>query len=230
MASNKLQAYRGALSAKEIAAGINAANANALRLVEDAELLLNSGRFPSAASLASLSIEEAGKVSILRQLSTATSRDEVAAAWKSYRLHTQKNAHWILPDLAAKGARKLDDLRPLFEKDAKHPFVLDQIKQLGFYTDCLGNQHWSIPLEVIDEELARNLIQTAKVLVGKRETTVQEIELWVQYVGAAPKDDLNESKKALVNWYAAMQAAGLRPNGANEMERFINKGVSFPVD
>jgi AbiV family abortive infection protein len=230
MASKKLQAYRGPLSATEIAAGINAANANALRLVEDAELLLNSGRVPSAASLAALSIEEAGKVSILRRLSTATPRDEVAAAWKSYRSHTQKNAHWILPDLAAKGARKLDDLRPLFEKDAEHPFLLDQIKQLGFYTDCLGNQHWSIPLEVVEEELARNLIQTAKALVGKRETTVQEIELWVQYVGAAPKDDLSESKKALVNWYAAMQAAGLRPNGTNEMERFINKGVLFPGD
>ncbi|WLI89602.1 AbiV family abortive infection protein [Massilia sp. R2A-15] len=228
MASKKLQAYRGALSATEIAAGINAANANALRLVEDAEVLLNSGRVPSAASLASLSIEEAGKVSILRQLSTATSKDEVAAAWKSYRSHTHKNALWILPDLAASGARKLDDLRPLFEKDAEHPFVLDQIKQLGFYTDCLGNQHWSIPLEVIDEELARNLIQTAKTLVGKRETTVQEIELWVQFVGAAPRDDLSESQNALVNWYAAMQAAGLRPKGANEMERFINIGVLFP--
>lgn len=228
--SKKLLAYRGPLSATEIAAGINAANANALRLAEDAELLLNSGRVPSAASLAALSIEEAGKVSILRRLSTATSREEVAAGWKSYRSHTQKNAHWLLPDLVAKGARKLDDLQPLFGTDAEHPFLLDQVKQLGFYTDCLGNHHWSIPLEVVKEELARDLIQIAKLLVGKREITVKEIELWVQYVGAAPKGDLSENKKALVDWYAAMQAAGLYANGTNEMERFVNEGVPFPRD
>lgn len=228
--SKKLLAYRGPLSATQIAAGINAANSNALRLAEDAELLLNSGRVPSAASLAALSIEEAGKVSILRQLSTASSREEVAQAWKNYRSHTQKNVHWLLPSLVAKGARKLDDLQPLFEKDAEHPFLLDQLKQLGFYTDCLGNQHWSIPLEVVQEELARNLIQTAKLLAKKREVTVKEIELWVQYVGAAPKGDLNENKKALVDWYAAMQVAGLHPDGTNEMERFIDRGVPFPGD
>ncbi len=112
----------------------------------------------------------------------------------------------------------------------EHPFLLDQVKQLGFYTDCLGNRHWSIPLEVIDEELARDLIKIAKILIGKREITNREIELWVQFVGVAPKDDLIESKKALVNWYAAMQTAGLLPNGINEMERFIDKGVPFRVD
>ncbi|MGW8394486.1 AbiV family abortive infection protein [Pseudoduganella sp. HUAS MS19] len=228
MSSKKLQAYRGALSPAEIAEGINFANANALRLVEDAELLLNSGRVPTAASLAALSIEEAGKVSILRQLSTATTKEEIAAAWKSYRSHTRKNVQWLLPELASKGARKLEDLLPLFEGDAEHPFILDQIKQLGFYTDCLGARHWSIPLEVVDEELARRLVKIAKLLAGKREVTVKEIELWVQYVGAAPKGDLNESKKALVNWYAAMQAAGIYREGINEMERFINEGVPFP--
>lgn len=56
------------------------------------------------------------------------------------------------------------------------------------------------------------------------------MELWVQFMGAAPKGDLIEGKKALVNWYAAMQAAGLLPNGINEMERFIDKGVPFPAD
>lgn len=166
MSSKKLQSYRGPLSATEIAAGMNAANANALRLVEDAELLLNSGRFPSAASLATLSIEETGKVSILRQLSIATSKEEVAATWKRYRSHTQKNVQWLLPDLVVKGARKLDDLLPLFEKHAEHPFLLDHVKQLGFYTDGLGSRHWSIPSQVVSGELARSLIRPPKFLLG----------------------------------------------------------------
>jgi AbiV family abortive infection protein len=45
---------------------MNAAIANAQRLAEDAQLLLDAERFPSAASLAILALEEAGKVIILR--------------------------------------------------------------------------------------------------------------------------------------------------------------------
>lgn len=91
MFSKKLNTYRGPLSAAEISAGMNAANANALRLVEDAKVLLAAGRIPTAASLAALSIEESGKTSILRQLATAASKDEITTAWKGYRSHTRKN-------------------------------------------------------------------------------------------------------------------------------------------
>lgn len=228
MFSKKLNAYRGPLSAAEIAVGMNVANDNAFRLVEDAQTLLDAGRCPTAASLAVLSIEESGKVSILRQLATAATKEEVAAAWKSYRSHTRKNVQWLLPELAMKGARKLENFRPLFEVDAEYPFVLDQVKQLGFYTDCLGNRHWSVPIDVVEEKLAHGLVQIAKLLVCKRESTVEEIELWIRHIGAAPKDDLPAMQRALARWYSAMQDAGLRPGEINEMDRFINQGVPFP--
>lgn len=99
---------------------------------------------------------------------------------------------------------------------------------MGFYTDCLGDRHWSIPANVVEEGLAHALVRIATLLVGKREITIKEIELWIEHLGSLPKDDLSVMKKALANWYAAMQAAGLRPDGTNEMERFINDGVPFP--
>lgn len=228
MPPKKLNAYRGPLSAEEIAAGMNAANANALRLVEDAQVLLAVGRVPTAASLAALSIEESGKTSILRQLATAASEDEIASAWKGYRSHTRKNVRWQLPALALAGARRLEEFRALFDENSDHPYVLDQVKQLGFYTDCLGNRHWSIPTNVVEEDLARALVQIAALLVEKREITTKEIELWIEHVGTAPKDDLPVMKNALASWYAAMQKAGLRSKGINEMKRFINDGVPFP--
>lgn len=228
MGSKKLDAYRGRLSPSEIAAGMNVANANAQRLADDAEALLAAGRIPSAASLAALSIEESGKVSILRGLALATSDAEITTAWKSYRSHTKKNVQWLLLDLVMKGARTLEDMRLLFEKDADHPFILDQVKQLGFYTDCLGNRHWSVPTDVIDESIARGLVLIAKLSVGKRETTVKEIELWIEHLNEVPKGDLSAGKKALASWYVAMQQAGLRPPGINEMERFVSEGVPFP--
>lgn len=224
----KLDSYHGRLSSAEIVAGMNAATANARRLADDADILLTAGRFPTAASLASLSIEESGKVSILRSLATAASDSEVQEAWKSYRSHTRKNVQWQLPQLALQGAQKLDDLRPLFDGTSDHPFILNHLKQLGLYTDCLGNRHWSIPNEAIDETHAHMIVQTAKLLASKGDVSVQEIELWTLHVGSVPKNDFDLMKHALVNWYAAMQEAGLRPQGINEMERFINEGIPFP--
>ena len=142
--------------------------------------------------------------------------------------HTRKNAQWLLPELALKGARKLDDLRPLFDGDADHPFILDNLKQLGFYTDCLENKKWSVPQEAIDEKLAQSLVQIAILLVSKRQVTVTEIKLWIENLGAAPKNDFVASKAALVKWYSAMQEAGLCEPGINKMEQFINEGVPFP--
>lgn len=60
----KLDAYRGKLSTAEIAKGMTVAGRNARRLADDAVTLLAAGSFPTAASLAALAIEEAGKVSM----------------------------------------------------------------------------------------------------------------------------------------------------------------------
>lgn len=223
-----LNSYRGRLTPTEISAGINAAVANAQRLADDADLLFKAGRFPTSLSLACLSIEESGKVSILRSLAIATSDEEVKAAWKKYRTHTRKNVQWLLPQLAMQGARKLDDLRPLFEEGADHSYELDNLKQLGFYTDCLDIRHWSTPIEAIDEQLACKLVSTAKLLVSKKEVSALEVELWKTHIGSVPQDNFALMQNALVNWYTAMQEAGLKPHGVNEMERFILEGVQFP--
>lgn len=162
MAKKELDKYKGRLTAEEVADGMNAAERNAMRLAEDAELLLEGGRFPSAAALAILAIEEAGKVTILRQLSLNQDDDKARNdCWRDYRSHTKKNVSWPLPQLVAAGARSLDDFSPLFSKGAYHPFLLDQVKQISLYTDCLGDAHWSEPAEVINEDLAKMLVRSA---------------------------------------------------------------------
>ncbi len=222
----KLDSYKGRLNATQIAAGINAAFDNAKRLADDAAFLLDAGRLPTAASVAILSIEEAGKVSILRSLSVAVTEDEVLAAWKDYRSHVKKNVAWILPQLVAHGARKLDDLRPLFDNDSDHPYMLDQIKQIGFYTDCLGKAHWSNPKDVIDEPLARMLVQTAQILTKGVQVTGKEIELWIKHIGPVWRKNPAWMKQALINWYAEMQQHGLAAEGENKMQQFIRNGIA----
>lgn len=226
--SQKLDAYRGTLSIPEIAHGINLAKANAQRLAQDARTLFDLGRFPTAASLAALSIEESGKVPILRRLALAKSEQEIAVCWKHYRSHTKKNIHWTLPELFVAGARTLDEFRPLFEENASHPKTLDLVKQLGFYTDCLGDRNWSAPTVVICEDISRSLVLTAAMFAENRDVTPREIELWVQYLGSSPMEDLDKGKEALIAWYAAMQDEGLVNVGTNVMEQMIKRGIGVP--
>lgn len=227
MAKNRLDQYKGTLSASEVADGINAAIQNAKRLAADAELLLENKRYPSAASIAILSIEESGKVSILRGLSVARGGEDLKESWREYRSHTKKNAAWILADLVKSGARKLEEFRPIFEKDAEHPLLLDQVKQLGFYTDCLSKKHWSTPEVVIDENLAEMMVGIAKIFVSDKIITEQEIELWIKHIGPVWKQNMGWMQQALENWYHEMQECGLAPDGENAMKEFIQGKINF---
>src|SRR5215204_5498630 len=94
------QEYRGPLTPSQIAEGMNAASRNACRLVADAKILFEAGRLPTAAAIAALSIEESGKISILRGLATATTSEDIKAAWHAYREHRSKNGAWVLLELA----------------------------------------------------------------------------------------------------------------------------------
>lgn len=224
MTNRRLNQYSGSLSAKQVTYGMNAALRNARRLLADAEMLLQAGRYPSAASLAALSIEESGKAAILRSMALAQDNQEMVKTWKSYRSHAQKNVAWILPQLVLQGARRLEDFRPLFESDAEHPYLLDQIKQLGFYTDCLGEAHWSEPDAVVDQELAQQLVQVAELLSRGREISVREIELWIKHIKPVWRGSMEWMKTAVANWYAEMQREGLVPPGKNAMEEFLWQG------
>jgi AbiV family abortive infection protein len=107
MTKTTLNHYKDALSASQIAEGMNAAARNAKRLAEDAELLMENRRYPSATSLAILSIEESRKLSILRELSLARDGKELKETWKRYRSHTKKNVAWIIMDMVKAGAESL---------------------------------------------------------------------------------------------------------------------------
>jgi len=205
---------------------MNAACENANRLADDASVLLDAARIPSALALAILAIEEAGKISILRRLAVAMTDSEISGAWKEYRSHTSKNIMWMFPALVAGGARKLEDFRPLFSESSDHPYLLDQLKQISFYTDCLGEAHWSVPGELIEESLARSMVMAAKLVAGKPNHTEKEIALWIEHMGQAyASKDLDFMKHALTKWHAAMHANGLTTSDAEDMDRFIFEGI-----
>lgn len=225
MAKHRLDQYKAKLSPAELVAGMNAAAVNARRLCEDAKLLLANSRFPSALSLAALSIEESGKLSILRSLALARSQKEVSEIWREYRSHVRKNTLWPLLQLFQQGARRLGDFRPLLQDGAEHPYLLDNVKQLGFYTDCLGSKHWSMPDEVIDETLATQIVRIAELQVPTREVVEREIELWIQHLDPVWGQSMERMEAGVSAWHRQMCDEGLSQDDPEAMERFIVQGV-----
>jgi hypothetical protein len=120
--------------------------------------------------------------------------------------------------LVKTGASNLEDFRPIFQEDAEHPYIIDQIKQIGFYTDCLGNAHWSVPEDVVDEGIAKMMVNLSKIFVSKKEVTEKEIELWIKHLGPVWKKNVNWMKQALEHWYKEMRECGLAPEGTNQMD------------
>jgi AbiV family abortive infection protein len=220
--SKPITQYRGPLSPQQVADGMNAAVRNAKRLLADAQTLYDLKRFPSACSLAILSIEESGKLSILRGIVGATDEETLKSKWRDYRSHQTKNAHWIIAELVTKGARTLDELAPMFDESSDHPAVLDIVKQLGFYTDCYGNAHWAQPDNTVDDELAKEMLFIAANLASKHEISAREIELWIEYVSTqAP------THQSLLEFSKALEREGFSRHSIEEIEAFL--GLQKPV-
>lgn len=225
----RLPQYKGQLNPSQVADGINAASSNAKRLASDAQLLLDNERFPTAASIAILAIEEYGKVSILRGLSNAATPDAVKDGWRQYRTHTKKNGMSIFIDLFLAGARKLHEFAPAVESDQDHNYAFDNLKQLGFYSDCLEPIKWMSPSDVVTAQESKRIVTIANILARSlRPVTIKEIELWVQIVGPSLSGTKADAETALANWYTAMQESGLAPDGENQMAQFVKEGFPFP--
>lgn len=224
----RLNQYSGELTAAKTAEGMNIALQNAKRLAADARLLFDNGRYASALGLSILSIEEAGKEPILRGLVLAIKEEDRKSGWRRYRTHTKKNVLWPMPGLVINKTCRLSDFAKLFDKDSDHPQLLDQLKQLSFYADCMNNCQWTVPENVIDRDLALQILQTAEVLAARDETKAEEIELWVQYMGGGRIRSGQAGQSALVEWDKEVRRRGL-VRGKTTMEDFFSRGVTVSM-
>ena len=207
----KLNAYLGPLTPEQAAAGIQAAIQNARSLLTDVGILLRHHRWPRSASLAVLAIEESGKVSLIRGLLLSATPHELRNEWRAYRCHTKKNVMGSFASYASENPH-IEDFRPLYAPENNAPQVLDALKQIGFYSDCLGAAHWSIPETVVDEQLARQLHVTAQALVLSGDsamTTAPELRLWVKHMKPVWRKDMLSMKQAVITCYQEAADRGI---------------------
>ncbi|MEP3112645.1 AbiV family abortive infection protein [Nisaea sp.] len=210
----------GKLTLQEATDGMNAAIKNALRLLNDAEILIKHERYATALSLSILAIEEAGKITILRQMLTCEDGEE-DRIWKSYRNHRAKNVMWILPSLAAQGAKSLIELREAANPSGEHTKLLDLIKQLGFYTDFVGNRNWSQPDHVADKNLTESIFSIANIVCRKRNITTQENEAWIKHLGKQSIHGMN--KLGLKEYFKELMESGLIEKEEINIQSFLHE-------
>ena len=134
---------------------------------------------------------------------------------------------WILPDLVARGAHNLMHFGDAVDKNGEHNAVLDAVKQIGLYTDCYEDRHWSIPSEVIDANLAEQLVMTAEVLSQKEKVSPREIELWKEILG--PVWETPAMSEGLRRWHEGMVREGLAKHTQEEFERFVLGAEAGPI-
>lgn len=213
--------YFGKLDSEKAAEGINLAIENSQRLLKDAEILFEQESYSSSVALAILSIEESGKVPIIRRVLLEEDDKQRAKAWKSFRNHLQKNNQWILPDLVSKGSNNLDELKKMFAEEAEHPKILNVLKQISLYTECVGKAKWVYPDEVITKEIAEAKLQTATILCPDKEVTPLELDLWQKYLKPVWKSDMKSMKKAIIEWNRAMEKHGLDSYDEEIMTDFV---------
>jgi len=217
MTKDQLNPYSGVLELASIANGMNAARRNAIRLANDAEALLERGSFATAAALAILALEECGKNSILRHMAMSAA-PESTKLWREYRSHTSKNFLSMATDIMHRGGRRLEDfLECCSSAGQKDREVIDALKQVAIYTDCLGNAHWSEPANVISQNIASAFVRDAKLMAeSENDVSVRELELWRKHLGDA------KSFTGLCEWALAMEEENLRPAGfAEKFKGFI---------
>lgn len=207
-AKTKVPQYTGTLTPEMLSRGCNLARENAMRLARDARILYESARYPTAITLAILSIEESGKVHILDCLALIDNNAEAAREWKKYRKHTAKNIFWSFTKSPGKSLREaVDDIFSHPER----PIILEQIKQNSLYTDCLEPGRWITPNQ-IPEKIARPLAE-ALIEVAERNAqgarTEREMQLWIQNVKPFMKDSKEAMDHAIAAHFEMLQREGL---------------------
>ena len=218
-----IRQYSGRLTVAQIAAGMNHCRSNAERLLASAKALYAVGDYALVASLAVLAIEEAGKVAILRRMVTALDEQDVKECWKEFRSHCWKNGLAHVP-VCVKPNLRLEDFNIAVGKNKENNRI-DDLKQIGFYVDCVGNADWMSPMAAIPEPVAAKVLAIAGIVCkSDRPITVRELELWKETVGSCPHGTMLEMKEKLVLWRHRMEGEGLKKPDPG-FEKFVMGGL-----
>ncbi len=185
--------YDGPLNAVQVAEGIAEVKANVGQMVSAAAALATARIYSLSCAYSLMAVEEAQKVSVLRNLLLSDDPDEIKSLWKDFRTHTRKHLHFaiaIASQALVHGEIPPDDAA--IEKkiaECPDPQTLEELKQGLIYCDCVkdyaGLPSWSNPASIGDwgaPHAERLLASAREALDHIHLTAPEELAIWKKHV------------------------------------------------
>ena len=155
------------LTVEQLSEGRLKAIHNARSLIEDAECLLESCRWPSAAFLAHIAIEELGKYLMLVGAIGRVLEDSIdwSKFWKRFFSHTQKTQNIFDFDALLSPSEFPNEIREDFEKASVDAKKYQEQKLYALYVD-FEKDAFVEPSKRIDENIAKTVVAGARSVLS----------------------------------------------------------------
>ena len=194
---------------KEIEKGYQLVIENAKSLIDEANLLLANDYCARAYSLTQLATEEIGKSSILLraifEYYMGVTIDFKYLKGLGFTKHQEKTKESLKPELIAiwlfeQSMKKKTDLRSGLVEDFNQIEELNDLKNNSLYVGVKDDRFFS-PKEIITKEMARNLIEKAKLRLAAAEPLFRPLDamkdaaLKLKELNANPEREAEFSKR-----------------------------------
>jgi AbiV family abortive infection protein len=186
--------FSGTISIADATRATNLIQDNAARLVEDAKLLLEAERYPTAAMLATMALEESSRVYFPLELVLSDHERRLEECWRKFR-RDRHDFPWAI-------LRRDDGLM----NDAELNGMLSFIRTLGRRTECIEPGVWIDPQNLISRDLAQEIVKTAELFCSHR-VTPRSLEIWAEAARTLPRNATNQT--ALEKYRSMLESEGL---------------------
>jgi AbiV family abortive infection protein len=211
------QPFKGRLSAGSAIKGVQLLQENAVRLTEDAKILLLAKRYPSAAMLAVMALDELSRFFHPLIFTALHTPKQLADGWKQFRCN-RSSFPWSVFQ------RRIDWLVPGAMSDQELNDMLSFIRALGSRADYIEPGLWLDPKELISAELAASIVGTAE-LFCKNTVKPRTMEIWMEAVGSLPRNASVET--ALKKYQAMLESEGFAEEA--QAVDFASRGIAPPA-
>lgn len=171
-----MRTYRGKLTVEQIAQGIEVCLDNIEKLVEDAHVLLEANRPPSASFALLCADQELGKVYVLQLMAMCLLKDQAEWRlwWRRFRGHEAKTALANVFDILELDESRFSSVIEVVEKDwLPSARDLESLRQLCLYVDYSATENrWLSPREIsmeVAEPLMRKVMQRLRRVLEARQ-------------------------------------------------------------
>ncbi len=171
--------FTGGISAADAIKGAQLLQENAVRLLVDAKLLLSAKRYPSAAMVAVMALDELSRFFHPLTLAKVHAPKQLAEGWRQFRSGRRTFPWSAFQRTGQRGANSMSD--------AETNEMLSFISSLGRGVDFIEPGLWIDPSILVSRELATSIVGTAEMFCQNM-VEPRSMDIWMEAIGSLPRN------------------------------------------